>query len=168
MKKFIALILCMLTVICALSLMASATTIVYPEIQNDLDYYQMDVGNEYLVYGRNTYCATSDLSFISYTIAGNVSNTNKKAVYSYINSPSSSYAKYHAFSAVNASTGATISALSKTRGTGTNESALESYVEKAATYSSSSRPTITLTATLEAYYSATNWIVSYPNITAAC
>lgn len=168
MKKFISLILCMLTVICALSLTASAETIADPVIQNELDYYQMGVGNEYLVYGRNTYCVTPDYSFIAYTIAGNVSNTNKKAVYSYINSPSSAYTKYHAFSAVNASTGATISALSKTRGTGTNESALESYVERAATYSSSSRPTITLTAKLEAYYSATNWIVCYPEITAAC
>lgn len=168
MKKFISLILCILTLICTLSLAGSAATTVPIETQNELDYYQMGIGHEYLVYGRSTSCATSDYSFISYTIAGNVSNTDKKAVYSYVNSPSSSYTRYHAFSAVNTSTGATISALSKTRGTGTSDSSTASYVEKVATYSSSSRPTIKLTATLEAYYSATNWLVCYPNITAAC
>ena len=168
MKKIISLFLCILTLICALSLAASAATTVPPTTQNHLNYYQMAIGHKYLVHGRATSCEQSDPSFVSYIIAGNVSNTEKKAVYSYINSPSSLYTRYHAFSAVNVSTGATISALSKTRGTGTSDSSKSSYVEKVATYSSSSLPNITITATLEAYYSSTDWFVSYPNITTAC
>lgn len=169
MKKFMALVLCIITLFCSLTITSSASTEVEVDTQNALDYYQMAVGNEYVVYGRATSCLNSDVSFLSMIVAGNVSNTYKKAVYSDVYYTSSSYTKYHGFTTTNSSTGTTINGLSKSRGVGTNESSTESYVEKVVTYTSSTRPNIKVeTVTLEAYYSSSKWFVSHPKITKAC
>lgn len=171
MKKFMALLLCMITLFCALTITSSAaTTKLYPDSDGKdiLDYYQMAVGNEYVVYGRGTVCSNSDVSFLSMVIGGNVSNTYKKAVYSDVYYESSSYTRYHTLTTINSSSSSTISGLSKSRGTGTNESTTESYVEKVVTYTSSTRPNIIVNATLEAYKSSTDRFISYPNIETPC
>lgn len=169
MKKIIALFLCFVALFCALTITSSAATTTVPvDSRNVLDYYQMAVGNEYVVYGRATVCLNSDVSFLSMVVGGNVSNTYKKAVYSDVYYKSSSYTRYHTLSTMNSSSGSTISGLSKSRGTGTNESTTESYVEKVVTYTSSTRPNIIVNATLEAYKSSTDRFISYPNITTAC
>ena len=162
MKKLIALILCVITIFSALTIAVSAGEI-KTQSKDVLDYYQMAVGNEYVVYGRMTTChEDNDVSFLSMLVAGNVSNTYKKAVYTdvYYQSSTDTY---------NAATGNPISNLSKsTRGTGTSVSSTESYVEKVFEFTASTRPNIFVDGQLEAYKTSTNRFISYPRIDIAC
>lgn len=168
MKKLIALILCIITLFSTLTIISSAETIKV-QSQNELDYYQMAVGNEYVVYGRMSTChRDNDVSFVSMVVGGNVSNTYKKAVYSYLYYTSGSYEHLHTLTTKNASSKATIPGLSYDDVVSNKSNAnRETYVEMIKPYTSSTRPNITVTASIQASLGSSVYI-SHPDITSSC
>lgn len=166
MKKLIALILCVITLFSTLTIASSAKEI-YRQSENVLDYYQMAVGHEYVVYGRMTTChETNDLSFLSMVVAGNVSNTYKKAVYSDLYYKTSTYKHMHVLTTTNASNDSYIDELSY-NGIVANNGNTETYVEKLKTYTASTRPNIKVAATIQASKDSSVY-VSHPNISSSC